>query len=111
MSPGKEAEINILMSTKTSIDDYENLCRLYVLSLTDIARDEITVLQDFKDQLRRSKEGWCKTALKWKDNSTSLQNSKLVSLRRLKNFCKIYREIKNYPSVMIRLLKKNMLKE
>ena len=73
MSPGKEAEINKLMSTKTSIDDYVNLCRLDVLSLTDIARDDIAVLQDFKDQLRRSKEGWWKTALKWKDNSTSLQ--------------------------------------
>ena len=26
MSPGKEAEINKLMHTKTSIDDYKNLC-------------------------------------------------------------------------------------
>ena len=30
MSPGKEAEINKLMHTKTSIDDYKNLCWLDV---------------------------------------------------------------------------------
>ena len=41
MSPGIEAEINKLMCSKTSINDYENLCRLDVLSGRDIARNDI----------------------------------------------------------------------
>ena len=31
-----------MMCAKTSIDDYENLCRLDVLGVTDIPRDDIT---------------------------------------------------------------------
>ena len=71
MSRGKEAEINKSMCTKTSIDDYENLCRLDALAVTDILQDDIPVLQDLKDQLRRNKDSWCKTGLMWKENSTS----------------------------------------
>ena len=71
MSRGKEAEINKSTCTKTSIDDYENLCRLDALGVTDILQDDIPVLQDLKDQLRRSKDSWCKTGLMWKENSTS----------------------------------------
>ena len=55
-SPGKEVEINKLMCTKTSINDCENLCRSNVLSVTDVARDDTAVYQDFKDQFRRSKD-------------------------------------------------------
>ena len=56
MSPGKDTEINKLMWMKTSIDDNENLCRLDVLGVTYIALVHIAVHQDFKDQLRRSKD-------------------------------------------------------
>ena len=31
MSPGKIAELNKLLCTNTSIDDYDNLCRLDIL--------------------------------------------------------------------------------
>ena len=31
-----------MMCAKTSIDDYGNLCRLDVLGVTDIPRDDIT---------------------------------------------------------------------
>ena len=85
MSPRKEAEINKLICTKTSIDDYENLCILDVFGVTDIASDDIAVHQDFKDQPSRSKYGWYKTGLIGKDNSTSVQNNKLGCLGRLKN--------------------------
>ena len=70
ISPGKETEINNLMCTKTSKDDYENLSLLEVLlddlvfcrlGATDIARDDIAVHQDLKDQLRRSKDSWYET--------------------------------------------------
>ena len=56
-TPRKEVETNKLMCTKTFIDDQENLCRVDVLGVADIARDDVAVHQDFKDQLRRNK-GW-----------------------------------------------------
>ena len=61
----KKAEINNLMSAKTSKDDYKNLCLVDILlddlmfcrlGVTDIARDDTAVRQDLKDQLRRSKD-------------------------------------------------------
>ena len=58
--------------------------QINVLSVTYIVHDDVVVHQDCKDQLRRSKDGWYKTALMWKGNSTSLQNNKLGSLGRLK---------------------------
>ena len=48
------------------------------LDVTDILRDDSPVHQDFKNQLRRSKDGWSETGLMWQDNSTSPQNNKLV---------------------------------
>ena len=108
MSPGKEAEIKKLMWMKTFIDDNENLCRLDVSGVTNIALVHIAVHHDFKDQLRRIKDCWYKTVLMWKDNSISLQSNKLGSFRMC---CKIYKEIKNYLRVMIRLFKNKLLKE
>ena len=54
-SPGKETKIRTMMCTKTSTDDYENLCKLDLLGVIDIVRDDLAVYQDFKDRLRRSK--------------------------------------------------------
>ena len=85
MTHGKEVEINKLMCMKTSIDDYENLCRLDALGVTDIICNDITVHQDFKNQLERSNDGWYESGLMWKDNFTSQQNNKLGSLGRLKD--------------------------
>ena len=45
------------MCTKTHIGVYENLWRLDVLGVIDTVRDDIAIHQDFKDQLKRSKEG------------------------------------------------------
>ena len=64
---------------------YENLCRKDVLGVAGIVCNDNAVHQDIKDQLRRSKDGCYETGLMWKDNSTSLQNSKFASLGRLKN--------------------------
>ena len=46
MFPGNKVKINKLMCTKTSIEDYENLCRLDVLDVIDIARGDIKVHQN-----------------------------------------------------------------
>lgn len=61
-----KTEINKLMCTKTPIGVYENLWRLDVLGVIDTVRDDIAIHQDFKDQLKRSKEGQNETRLMWK---------------------------------------------
>ena len=58
ISSGKEAELNKLMCSKISTDDYENLYRLDILGVKDIVLNDNVVHQDIKDQLRRSKDGW-----------------------------------------------------
>ena len=127
ISPGKETEINNLMCTKTSKDDYENLSLLEVLlddlvfcrlGATDIARDDIAVHQDLKDQLRRSKDSWyetkdwcgktillhCKTTnwIVWEEFSASFTNQETI--------CFTNQEIKNYLRAIIRLFKNNFMK-
>ena len=42
------------------------------------------VYQEFKDQLRRSQEGWYETKLHWKTNTNELTPSKAGSLGRLR---------------------------
>ena len=46
------------MVTNTFTDDNENLYRLDVLGVTDSVSDEGTVHQEFKEQLRKDKNGW-----------------------------------------------------
>ena len=57
------------MHTKTSIGDYENLCRLDVLAIRYLARDDSAMHENFKDQLRRNKVGCYETEMMWKGNS------------------------------------------
>ena len=89
MSPGKEVELSKLMVIKTSTDHYEDLYRLDVLgvtdSVTDSVSDEGTVHQEFKEQLRKDKNGWYETGLIWKDNCSTLASNKSGSLLRLRN--------------------------
>ena len=85
MSRGKEVELSKLMIIKTSTDDYENLYRLDVLGVTDSVSDEGTVHQEFKEQLRKDKNGQYETGLIWKHNCSTLASKKSGSLGRLRN--------------------------
>ena len=118
ISPGKETEINNLMCTKTSkevlLDDLV-FCRL---GATDIARDDIAVHHNLKDQLRRSKDSWyetkdwcgktillhCKTTnwVVWEKFSASFTNQETI--------CFTNQEIKNYLRAIVRLFKNNFMK-
>ena len=50
--------------TQTSHVDYEELCRLDVLGLRDSNEyDQSVVHEEFKEQLKRSPEGWYETGL------------------------------------------------
>lgn len=49
------------------------------------AGDQSVVYTEFKEQLRRSPEGWYETGLPWKGDRPSLPNNRAGSLRRLDN--------------------------
>ena len=84
MSPGEEPDLNAMFLTQTSVTDYEHLRRLDVLGLEDSTPgDQAVVHMEFKEQLRRSEEGWYETGLPWKANHPILPNNKAGSLRRL----------------------------
>ena len=73
-----------MLLTQTSIVDYEELCKLDVLGLADTPTgDQSVVYEEFREQLRRSEEGWYETGLPWKGNHPPLPNNKERSLRRL----------------------------
>ena len=58
MSPGNETDLNNLMLSRMSIDDYEKLCNLDVLGVQDIPKThEDMVHTNFKKQLKQSDEG------------------------------------------------------
>ena len=59
MSPGNEMDLNNLMLSRISIDDYEKLCNLDVVGVQDIPKThEGIVHTNFTDQLKQSDEGW-----------------------------------------------------
>ena len=63
-SPGQELDMTNILLTQTSIMDYEELCKLDVLALADTPTgDQSVVYEEFKEQLRRSEEGWYETGL------------------------------------------------
>ena len=84
MSSGKETSLGSVYLTRTSSADYEQLSSLDVLGLQDRPDgDQQSVYDDFKEQLRRSDEGWYETGLLWKQGHAPLPNNKHGSLRRL----------------------------
>ena len=85
MSSGREVELSKLMVMKTYTVNYENLYRLDVLVVTDSVSDEGIVHQEFKEKLRKDKNGWYETGLIWKDNCSALASNKAGSLGRSRN--------------------------
>ena len=64
--------------------DYEELCKLDVLGLADSPTGAQGVVYDeFKEQLRRSEEGWYETGLPWKGDHPPLPSNKEGGLCRL----------------------------
>ena len=69
MSRGDEVDLSKVFQTQTSVADYEGLCRLDVLGLEDSPTgDQNIVYEEFREQLKRSPDGWYKTGLPWKGN-------------------------------------------
>jgi hypothetical protein len=89
MSPGNEFDKRTMLLTQTSQVDYEQLSRLDVLGLADSSElDQKIVHTEFKEQLRRSPEGWYETGLPWCNNHPVLPSNKTGSLYRLNGLTK-----------------------
>ena len=72
-SPGKETDTTSMLLTQMSRVDYEDLCKLDLLGLADSpSGDQGVVYDEFKEQLRRSEEGWYETGLPLKGNQYPL---------------------------------------
>ena len=77
MSPDAELDETTMLITQTAQSDYEELCRLDVLGLSD------SMEHDFKEQLHRSPNGWYEIGLPWKGNHPPLPNNLQGRLQRL----------------------------
>ena len=88
MSPGKEPlDLTNVLLTQTSHVDYEELCRLDVLGLSDTPpNDQSSVYAEFKEQLVRHEEGWYETGLPWRGNHPVLPNNKEIEQIDLHSF-------------------------
>ena len=92
------------------------MCSTDILGLEEshYNHDEF-VFEKFKNQLSRSKEGWHKTGLIWRENNIPLGNNKCGSLNRLKSLLKNLdqkQEVREaYDSVIKNQLENNILKE
>lgn len=86
LAQGKELDYSAMFVTQTSKCDYDELCRLDVLGLSDKPEhDQHEVYAEFREQLTRSEEGWYETGLPWKGNHPPLPSNCNGSLRRLAN--------------------------
>ena len=83
MSPGAEQDVTLGCLAVNSTSDYDNLCALDVLGLADNVGADADVSNEFKEQLKRWKEGWYETALPWRPTNKPLLSNMDGSLRRL----------------------------
>ena len=84
MSPGKEEMESPVLLTQSVTTDYEQLWALDVLGLADRnENDQLTVYQEFKEQLQRNEVSWYETKLPWRENHPPLPTNEAGSKRRL----------------------------
>ena len=94
MSPGREDVGSPILLTQSTSSDYEQLCTLDVLGLSDVhADDQQMVYEEFKEQLERNPAGWYETKLPWKTNQPDLPTNEAGRIRRLEQFIrKLHRD-------------------
>ena len=97
ISPGREVDTSPLLLTRSTSNDYEQLCSLDVLGLTySPDDDQQAVYQEFKEQLERSPDGWYETGLPWKSNHPELPTNETGSRRRLQQLIRKLERDGNY---------------
>ena len=86
MSPGTETDLDSMFLAQTASNDYEELYRMDVLGLEDApSGDQSVVYAEFREQLRRSPDGWYEARLPWKGDHPPLPSNESGSLKRLGN--------------------------
>ena len=78
ISPGKENDIANVLFSQTSTHDYEKLCSLDCLGVSEKQHK-------IRKQLGRGPEGYHETSLIWKENHSPPRNNEKSSLGRLNN--------------------------
>ena len=94
MLPGREDVGSPILLTQSTSSDYEQLCALDVLGLSDVhVDDQRKVYEEFKEQLERNPAGWYETKLPWKANQPDLPTNEVGSIRRLEQLIrKLHRD-------------------
>ena len=89
MSQGREINHSYLMLTRSTHEDYMELCSLDVLGLKDRPEgDQTTVLEEFKEQLTWREDGKYETALPWKASHPKLPTNINVARPRFQSLLK-----------------------
>ena len=84
MSPGIETDLDSMFLAQTASNDCEELYRMDVLGLEDApSGDQSVVYAEFREQLRRSPDGWYEAHLPWKGDHPPLPSNESGSLKRL----------------------------
>ena len=82
MSPGTETDLDSMFLAQTVSNDYEELYRMDVLGLEDApSGDQSVVYAEFREQLRRSPDGWYEARLPWKGHHPPLPSNESGSLK------------------------------
>ena len=77
MSPGTGGDVDSMFLAHTMQSDYEDLCRMDVVGITDPpSGDQSVVHAEFLEQLQRSPEGWYESGLPWKGDHQPLPSNK-----------------------------------
>ena len=104
ISPGKENDIANILFSQTSIHDYEKLCSLDCLGVSEKQdKPDDYVYEKFREQLGRGPGGYYETSLIWKENHPPLRNNEKSSLGRLNNLIRNLNRSKNleaYDKIM-----------
>ena len=104
ISPGKENDIANILFSQTSIHDYEKLCSLDCLGVSEKQdKPDGYVYDKFREQFGCGPGGYYETSLIWKENHPPLQNYEKSSLRRLNNLIRNLNRSKNleaYDKIM-----------
>ena len=69
----------------TGQDEFEKLCSLDVLGVTDPINKEVFIHENFKQQLEKNDTGFYETKLPWKPHHIALPDNKELSLARLRS--------------------------
>eukprot|EP00112_Aurelia_sp_Birch-Aquarium-sp1_P000365 Seg1032.2 transcript_id=Seg1032.2/GoldUCD/mRNA.D3Y31 product="hypothetical protein" protein_id=Seg1032.2/GoldUCD/D3Y31 len=98
MSPGREGKNSALVYTRSSHDDYMQLCSLDVLGVEERPEgDQQSVYEEFKEQLVQREDGRYETSLPWKAAHPALPTNETVAKAR---FNSLMRRLKKQPQLL-----------